>query len=150
MVWLIKWSMIFVMGTCSFAVAQKPPEIHFDKKKIKIKKQVISVEVAESYEQHERGLMFRPKLAANDGMIFVFTDELPRNFWMKNTLIDLSIGYFDKNRKLKVIIDMPPCETIRKECPSYPSIHAAQYALEMNKGWFEKNGIKVGDQFNWD
>ncbi|MFN8846154.1 MAG: DUF192 domain-containing protein, partial [Bdellovibrionales bacterium] len=73
-----------------------------------------------------------------------------RAFWMKNTWIDLSIGYFDKNRILKEVIDMKSTSELEVSPPTYPSQHKAQYALEMTKGWFEKNKIKIGDKFELD
>ena len=146
MVWLTRWLMIFGL-LLSFHQASA---VDFSKKKIKIGKVVLNVEVAETDEQHQQGLMYREKLAPNAGMIFVFNDEEPRFFWMKNTYVDLSIGFFDKNRKLIDIQDMKATTVMQKEFPNYPSRGPAQYALEVSKGWFKKNGIREGAIFNWD
>ena len=64
------------------------------------------VEVAETQEQHSYGLMNRNKMPENLGMIFVFDNNEIRSFWMKNTFIDLSIGYFDQNKVLFQIIEI--------------------------------------------
>ena len=122
----------------------------FSVKKIQIGSKTIAVEVAESAEEHARGLMFRENLGADQGMLFVFNDEEIRSFWMKNTLIDLSIGYFDKNKTLVDIQEMAKMQSIiQKKFPTYPSKSAAMFALEMNKNWFKKNKIKLGDRFHF-
>jgi uncharacterized protein len=146
--WLIKWLPLFlstIILNVSFSAQAKTP--HFEKKKISIGTVTLEVEVAESPEQHSYGLMNRTKLPNNSGMLFVFDSEEPRFFWMKNTFIDLSIGYFDKNKVLTQIIDMKATNLMDKEFPSYPSKAPAQFALEVPKGWFKKHGIKIGDKF---
>ena len=164
MVWLTRWfkknlsvvlaaaipaflpTALILIPTPSTAKEQAP---HFTKKKIQINKTSLEVEVAETQEQHSYGLMFRNKLPENYGMMFVFESAQPRSFWMKNTFIDLSIGYFDENKVLFQIIDMKATNMMQKEFPSYESSAPAQFALEVPKGWFQKNGVKVGDKFNW-
>lgn len=117
----------------------------FKKKKISVGSKTLVVEIAETPLQHERGLMFRNKLGDNEGMLFVFDSEQVRFFWMKNTLIDLSIGYFDASGKLIDIQEMKSGKGIPDTAlPNYPSTKPAKYALEMNKGWFAKNKIKLG------
>jgi len=125
-------------------------EVKFDKRKIKIGKKEIMVEIAESPIQHERGLMFRKKLSTNEGMLFIFNNSQPRAFWMKNTLIPLSIGYFDENKTLQEYFEMVPAKSIMVQEPTvYKSTNSAMYALEMPKGWFKNNNIKVGDKLDF-
>lgn len=108
------------------------------------------VEVADTPERTSRGLMFRKTLAENAGMIFVFSDESQRSFWMKNTFIPLSIGFFGKDRVLRETLDMRPAKSeLEAAPPSYFSKVTATYALEVNQGWFQRNKIKVGDRFDW-
>lgn len=121
------------------------PKVNFDKQQIQIGSKKITVEIAKTNAQHEHGLMFREKLSADSGMLFIFDEEMPLNFWMKNTYIDLSIAYVGKNKKIIDIIDMKGTSTMQTEFPSYPSSKPAMYALEMNKGWYAKNRIKIGD-----
>lgn len=142
-------SSLFIACT-SDADPASSPKVHFEKSKIKIGDKTIAVELAKTSEQQQHGLMYRTKLADNEGMLFIFADEDFRAFWMKNTRIDLSIGYFDKARVLKEIIDMKATSIMETNPPTYPSRVRSQYALEMTKGWFAKNKIKVGDKFNWD
>ncbi len=124
--------------------------ITFEKAKLKIKKINVSVEIAENPEQHAQGLMHRPSLGKNEGMLFIFPDEDYRSFWMKNTIIDLDIGYFDKSKKLIEVIQMKATSVLETRLPSYPSRAPAMYALEMNKNWFSKNKIKAGEVFELD
>ncbi len=129
-------------------VSQPPKKIVFEKQKIVLGKKKLTVEMAESDVQHEHGLMFRKKLGLNEGMLFIFKDEQIRNFWMKDTIINLSIGYFDKHKKLIDIQEMKATTSIMEQnLSTYPSFGPAMYALEMTEGWFTKNKIKIGSVF---
>lgn len=99
----------------------------------------LTAEVAYTDAARTTGLMYRRILPENRGMLFVFPDALPRGFWMKNTYIPLSIAYLDESGAIINITDMKPLTT-----NTYPSARPAQYALEMNQGWFRKRGIKPG------
>lgn len=114
--------------------------------KIKIAEKSINVEVADNDELRMKGLMYRKSLGPDSGMLFIFPQEEILGFWMKNTLIPLSIGYFDKNKKLIKIMDMEPASPMDLDPPKYSSDKPAQYALEVNKGWFKKNKIKLGEK----
>ena len=107
----------------------------------------VFVEVADDQDETMRGLMFRKDLSWNAGMLFVFYDEEPRTFWMKNTLIPLDMIFVDSNLKIVDIKEnVPPCAE-GDECPLYPSRERAQYVLEVNAGFVQENGIKIGDRF---
>lgn len=116
---------------------------------LQIGDQIITVEVADTIESRRQGLMYRRSLPENQGMLFVFPTQRPLSFWMKNTWIPLSIGFFDSQRKLLNILDMQPESLLVKNPKSYVSHGPAQYALEMNKGWFAKNKITPGMTFEW-
>lgn len=125
-------------------------QINFSKKKIILNKKKLTVELAESDQQHEHGLMFRKKLGLNEGMLFLFKDEQVRNFWMKDTIINLSIGYFDKNKTLINVLEMKATTSVMEQnLPTYPSSGPAMYALEMTGGWFTKNKIQPGVVFTF-
>jgi uncharacterized membrane protein (UPF0127 family) len=96
--------------------------------------------VARTHEEKARGLMFREKLGPNEGMLFVYEREEILSFWMKNTPLPLSIAFLDQKGK---IVDIQHMESfsLRTHVSAFP----AMYALEMNKNWFKKNGINVGD-----
>jgi uncharacterized membrane protein (UPF0127 family) len=103
----------------------------------------VRVEVADNVFERARGLMYRTALGVNRGMLFVYPQEQRLSFWMKNTLIPLSIAYIDSKRRIVDIQDMKPLDD---EPPSYVSADPAQYALEVNRGFFEEWGVKVGDR----
>jgi uncharacterized membrane protein (UPF0127 family) len=138
--------LIFPLG--GFAETAEPKVI-FKKEQIKLGGKTITVEVAETDEQRARGLMYRESLPANGGMIFIFNQEQTLTFWMKNTYIDLSIGFFDKNQTLVDMQEMKKTSVVATDIPTYTSKKPALYALEMNKGWFSQNKIKIGTRFNF-
>jgi uncharacterized membrane protein (UPF0127 family) len=123
-------------------------QVIFKQAKLKIGNLQIKVELAETDEQKERGLMYRTKLNPNTGMLFIFEDEQVRSFWMKNTFLDLSIGYFDKNKKLIDVHEMVGVRSVMETPKTYQSSGPAKYALEMPKEWFSTNKIKVGTAFS--
>jgi uncharacterized membrane protein (UPF0127 family) len=104
-----------------------------------------TVEIADTAEKQALGLMFRDSLPEDAGMLFIFPNEAPRSFWMKNTRISLDIMYFDKELRLvSISADTKPCRV--KRCPSYPSVAPAMYVLELNAGMAEELGVGVGDR----
>lgn len=113
---------------------------------VKLNNQEFIVELAESDESRAMGLMYRKEMADDEGMLFIFPNEYPRAFWMKNTLIPLDILYFDKNKKLvSMSLNTPPCKNTTTRCPNYPSGKAAKYVLEINAGLSEMHQFKKGD-----
>lgn len=105
-----------------------------------IKGKTIKVEVARTGKEKERGLMFRERMGKDEGMLFVYEREERLVFWMKNTPLPLSIAFIDKGGRIVDIQDMEPFNLA-----THTSAHPATYALEMNRGWFAREGIKVGD-----
>lgn len=90
----------------------------------------------------KRGLMERTDLPSGAGMVFRFPDDRENGFWMKNTVIPLSIAYFDADGVVNTVLDMEPCTTIR--CPSYPPDVPYRGALEVNQGFFDEIGLQPG------
>ena len=98
------------------------------------------VEVAKTPGERSQGLMGRKHLGQDEGMFFIFETEGYHGFWMKDTLIPLSIAFIDKEGRIISIVDMKPL-TLDSHDPPGPIL----YALEMKKAWFSARGIKVGD-----
>jgi uncharacterized membrane protein (UPF0127 family) len=115
---------------------------------IQIGEEVLQVEIADTPRQRSRGLMGRGELAENAGMLFIYEEPGVLVFWMKNTLIPLSIGFFDEEQRLINILDMNPPEKNRP-LKRYSSEGPAQYALEVNQGWFTEHGIVPGAKFSF-
>ena len=103
----------------------------------------VQVEIADSPDEQARGLMDRTALAENRGMLFVFPDEELRSFWMRNTLIPLSIAYIDSGGR---IVDIQDMKALDDDPPHYVSAEPARYALEVDRGFFEERGVEVGDR----
>ncbi len=102
---------------------------------------VINAEMATTPPQREIGLMFRPTMAANDGMLFVFEQPGQQCFWMKNTLLPLSVAFLADDGSIVNVDDMKP-QTLDGHCSAKP----VRFVLEMNQGWFAKRGIKAGSK----
>ncbi|MGY6270245.1 DUF192 domain-containing protein [Achromobacter denitrificans] len=100
---------------------------------------IIRAEVADSDETRRNGLMFRRELPGNDGMLFVFEQPDVQCFWMRNTLLPLSIAFIADDGTIVNIEDMAP-QTEDPHCAKKP----VRYALEMAQGWFGQHGIKAG------
>lgn len=105
----------------------------------------IQVKVADTAVSQEKGLMGVSSMPPDEGMLFVFNIELPYAFWMKDTLIPLDIIWLDKKKSI-VYIQKNALPCTKSPCTSYMPNNFAQYVLEVNAGWVEKNKIKLGDK----
>jgi len=111
---------------------------------VELKGQQFSVEIADTREKQALGLMYRDSLPEDHGMLFIFRNDAPRNFWMKNTRIPLDIMYFSSRLELvSVAKNARPCRVER--CPVYPSEGPARYVLELNAGMASRLGLVAGD-----
>jgi uncharacterized membrane protein (UPF0127 family) len=106
--------------------------------------QQVSVEVADTDAERQRGLMERTSLPADAGMVFVFPGETAGGFWMKNTRIPLSIAFYAADGRIVRILDMEPCR--RDPCPVYDPGVAYVGALEVNQGAFRRWNVSEGDR----
>ncbi len=125
-----------LVGTVASAQTgpQKLPSI-----KLSVGMHAIRAEVAKTPEEHSIGLMFRQSMPTNDGMLFIFDRPGQQCFWMKNTLLPLSIAFIADDGRITNIDAMKP-QTLDSHC----STQEVRYVLEMNDGWFAKRGIKAG------
>jgi uncharacterized protein len=113
---------------------------------IKINNHKLAVEIADNEPKRQKGLQKRTSLNYSNGMLFIFDDIIYATFWMKNTYLDLSIGFFNDEKKLVQINKMPASKPYKL----YKSRKQIKYALEVNMGWFENNNIQIGDLFTFD
>jgi uncharacterized membrane protein (UPF0127 family) len=104
----------------------------------------VHAEVADDAAERETGLMHRESLDRDGGMLFVFDEDTDSAFWMKNTLIPLSIAFVGADGKILRILDMEPCTA--DPCPVYDPGVTYRYALEVNKGAFREWGVAAGDR----
>lgn len=101
----------------------------------------VRAEVARTDQERARGLMERESLSPGSGMLFIFPDVAPRSFWMQNTYIPLDIAFMDADG---VIVDIQAMEPLDETFTE--SAAPAMFALEVPQGWFEAQGIGVGDR----
>jgi uncharacterized membrane protein (UPF0127 family) len=99
----------------------------------------IVAEVARTPDERSTGLMFRTAMGPNEGMLFVFEQPGEQCFWMKNTLLPLSVAFMADDGAIVNIEHMKP-QTLDSHCSTKP----VRYVLEMNEGWFARRGIKPG------
>ncbi len=123
------------------AVGDDAPAPTLPTMEIVVDGKALTVEVADTPDLRERGLMERPALRRDHGMLFVYPDERQRSFWMKNTPLLLSIAYVDMDGEIVRIEDMKPYSTT-----PVPSLRKAMYAIEVTQGWFADKGVEVGDR----
>ena len=133
--WILAFFLLLLSVATSFPQEREKAVI-----RLTIKGKTLKVQVAQTEPEKAQGLMFRDSLGQEQGMLFVYEKEEFLSFWMKNTRLSLSIAFIDKGGRIVDIQDMEPfsLETHRSASP-------ARYALEMNRGWFAREGIKVGD-----
>jgi len=112
---------------------------------VELKGKTFTIEIAEDEASRQHGLMDRTKMDDDHGMLFIFQDDAPRGFWMKNTKIPLDMIFLDADRKIvSVTHGAEPCVTER--CPAYMSGAPARYVLELNAGQAAKLGLTSGDE----
>jgi uncharacterized protein len=104
---------------------------------------VLYVDVAETAQEQQKGLMGVERLPADEGMAFVFDQPSDSTFWMKDTLIPLSIAFVDQDGRVIGLLDMQPCEA--DPCRRYGIDEPYVLAIEANLGWFDEAGIQAGD-----
>lgn len=104
----------------------------------------LAVEIADDTDEHRRGLMGVEHLPDDQGMAFVWPEPVQSTFWMKNTLVPLSVAFVDEGGRVIDVLDMQPCET--DTCPTYGIDEPYVLAVEANIGWFDDHDIEAGDR----
>jgi uncharacterized membrane protein (UPF0127 family) len=104
----------------------------------------VEAEVADTDAERAEGLMGRTSLDADAGMVFLWEGPVETSFWMKDTLIPLSIAFWNERGRIIEILDMAPCR--QDDCPSYGPGEPFVGALEVNLGFFDDHGVEVGDR----
>jgi uncharacterized membrane protein (UPF0127 family) len=110
---------------------------------------VYSVELARVPEEQAQGLMFRESLPDRTGMLFLFPENAPHHFWMKNTMIPLDMIWMDEaGEVLFISADTPPCKA--DPCPTYGPDGPARTVLEIAGGMARKEGVTVGAKLRFE
>ncbi len=105
----------------------------------------LKVELATTPEEHAEGLMLRKELSEDNGMLFIYPSPRILTFWMKDTYIPLDIAFIDKDKTIVSIQHMKPLD----DKHLYVSPSPVLYALEVNQGWFNRNGVEIGDRMEF-
>lgn len=105
----------------------------------------LTVRIADQPEERARGLMGVTRLRADAGMAFLYGSPTHDTFWMKDTLIPLSIAFVDEHDRIVTIREMAPCAD-GGACPTYASGAPYTLAIEAEAGWFADHGIEEGDR----
>jgi hypothetical protein len=105
----------------------------------------IGIEIADTPERREIGLMGRPSVGDDQGMLFVFEERQPLSFWMENTIISLDMVFADADGTILTIHR----NTIPYSRESYSSTAPGKFVLEVRGGWCDKFGVNVGDRLEW-
>jgi len=130
-----------LLGLCFTAAAQGGPQSRLPAVQITAGMHLIRAEVAQTPSQQAAGMMFRTEMGANEGMLFVNEDRGMRCFWMRNTLIPLTIAFIADDGTIVNLADMQP-RSDESHCSAAP----VRFALEMRQGWFAQRGIKPGQR----
>lgn len=133
---------IFLWGTVLMAAGCASDQL--ETTDLFIKGKHLTVELADTPEKRQTGLMNRDKLDSDAGMLFVFEEERQVSFWMKNTSIPLSIAYIGKDGRIREIRELEPFSQ-----KSVKSSRSVKYALEVNCGYFVNQGISEGDKIEF-
>ena len=119
----------------------------FEKQEIAIEggagKVTLKAEIARTQAQHQQGLMYRKELKDGEGMLFIFEKDDVLSFWMKNTLVPLSVAYITSDGRILEIYNMEP-----GSLDPVNSSRSARYALEVPQGWFSREGLAAGDKLD--
>jgi uncharacterized membrane protein (UPF0127 family) len=130
---------LFFLSLSGGVQAQETPQFNLPRIKLSAGIHLIDVQLAVTPQQQARGLMFRREMRQNEGMLFVFEQPSKQCFWMKNTLLPLTAAFVADDGTIINLENMAP-QTTNPHCSAKP----VRYVLEMNQGWFAKQGIKAG------
>ena len=125
----------------NYGYADDSPQPRLPTVQLQINDKILTAEIAASPQQRYMGLSFRPSLGMDEGMLFVYGSEQNLIFTMRNTLIPLSIAFISKDLVINEIHHMNVGPGQR-----FPAKKKAQFALEVDQGWFAANNIVAGDQ----
>jgi uncharacterized protein len=135
----IKLLFVAVLLGLPVAHAQSSPQPRLPTIELQAGIHVIKTELAITPEQQQMGMMFRREMGSNEGMLFVSEEVGQRCFWMRNTLVPLTIAFLADDGTIVNLADMD-AQSDRSHCSAKP----VRFALEMNRGWFAKRGLKAG------
>ena len=140
---LLALALISFLQLCpGTALARTPPQPPLPTIRLQIGASTLQAEVADETDERTTGLMGRTELAEGTGMLFVFDQPRRLGFWMRDTLVPLSIAYINAAGLIREIHDLQPLS----DAPARSTFRDLSYALEVPQGWFQRNKILPGDR----
>jgi len=121
--------------------AENLPQTHLPRTTLHIRHQPIEAQLATTEGQRQIGLMHRTQMPQNEGMLFIYTDDTERCFWMRDTPLPLTAAFIDKSGVIVKLAAMQPLSD-QSHCSEQP----VRYVLEMQQGWFITQGITAGER----
>lgn len=131
--------LVTLLAALAVSAAAQEPQMNLPRVKLAAGMHQIDAQVAHTPDQRATGLMHRREMPQHEGMLFVFEQPSQQCFWMKNTLLPLSIAFLADDGTVVNLAEMKP-QTLDSHCSERP----VRYVLEMNKGWFARKGVKPG------
>jgi len=134
-------SLFLALSLCTATVLTwaQQPQMNLARTKLSAGMHLLDVQVAQTPQERQIGLMFRKDMPQHEGMLFVFEQPATQCFWMRNTLLPLTAAFVTDDGTIVNLADMKP-QTDDSHCSTKP----VRYVLEMNQGWFAKRSIQAG------
>ena len=134
-------SLFLALSLCTATVLTwaQQPQMNLARTKLSAGMHLLDVQVAQTPQERQIGLMFRKDMPQHEGMLFVFEQPATQCFWMRNTLLPLTAAFVADDGTIVNLADMKP-QTDDSHCSTKP----VRYVLEMNQGWFAKRNIQAG------
>lgn len=130
-----------LLAVAASAAFAQEPQMNLPRVRLSAGMHQIDAQVAATPDQRMTGLMHRKEMPQHEGMLFVFEQPSRQCFWMKNTLLPLSVAFVEDDGTIANIEEMKP-QTLDSHCSARP----VRYVLEMNTGWFARKGIRAGQK----
>ncbi len=129
---------LFLSSACVLVWAQQP-QLNLPRIKLSAGMHLLDVQLAQTPQERQIGLMFRQEMPQHEGMLFVFEQPATQCFWMRNTLIPLTAAFVADDGTIVNLADMKP-----RSDDSHCSAKPVRFVLEMNQGWFARRNIQAG------
>jgi len=133
-------TLIFILCFILSCSSQKLPVQELPIERDGVEVALVRAEIARTQEERNKGLMYRKNLPDGEGMLFIYERDEVMSFWMKNTVVPLSIAFIASDGRIIEVRDMYP-----RDENSVHSSRSVRYALEVPQGWFSRAGVQNGD-----
>ncbi len=137
--WLRCGLLLIAIGMSVLGSSAQQAQMNLPRTKLSAGMHMLDVQLAQTPQERQIGLMFRKDMPQHEGMLFVFEQPATQCFWMRNTLIPLTAAFVADDGTIVNLADMKPLSD-ESHCSTKP----VRFVLEMNQGWFAKRNIQAG------